>query len=646
MKEWIMPAAFGISLLAGLLLAGSGMEVPAIWVAFGIPTAAWLITERKRTTPALIVAVILIASVTAAVSIPLIRIMESGSVSNGWGNLKSFSSYQELEAYVENRFGSAFGGDMRYWGDVFLPVGAPELAESGTGSKSGFEVTIGGDQGFNVTIGGLDFSTTNIQVLGVDEADIVKCDGNYIYVVSGDNVFIIAAYPPEDAEILSNIEVESPVEMYVNGDKLAVIGWNYIRVYDISSRENPRLEREVSFEEGYYHNSRMIGDYVYLIVNSPIYRVYGYWEEVPDDWIRLPRITCNWNTRTVAPNEIYYFDDENMYPSEFVTIMAVNVKNRGEDVRTKTILMNSAQNIFVSLTNLYITYTEFGGEEKTAIHKISIGNGSIEYVAKGEVPGSVLNQFSMDEHEGYFRVATTRWDFWGGNLTNNVYVLDGGMRVVGRLENLAPGERIYSVRFMGDRGYMVTYVRVDPLFVLDLSSPSSPRVLGELKIPGYSDYLHPYDETHIIGIGKETTTGEWGGEISLGVKLALFDVSDPENPVEISKYVVGERGTESLALQDHRAFLFSRRKSLLAMPIGYWYQQEAYVFNISLENGITLKGTIGHKDWQVKRILYVEDALYTISDGMLKINSISDLGEIKSVELPAPYQQPIYRWIE
>ncbi|MDI6884716.1 MAG: beta-propeller domain-containing protein, partial [Hadesarchaea archaeon] len=196
---------------------------------------------------------------------------------------------------------------------------------------------------------------------------------------------------------------------------------------------------------------------------------------------------------------------------------------------------------FVSSNNIYVTYTDYwvyplrdwsseinGWEtETTIIHKISIANGTIEYKSQGEVPGQVLNQFSMDEYQGYFRIATTTG--WMGQ--NNVYVLDGNLDIVGRLEGLAPGESIYSARFIGSRAYLVTFKKVDPLFVIDLEDPKNPRALGELKIPGYSDYLHPYDETHLIGVGKDTVDmGSFAWY--QGIKIALFDVSDPENPRE------------------------------------------------------------------------------------------------------------------
>jgi uncharacterized secreted protein with C-terminal beta-propeller domain len=229
---------------------------------------------------------------------------------------------------------------------------------------------------------------------------------------------------------------------------------------------------------------------------------------------------------------------------------------------------------------------------------------------------------------------------------------------IGKVEDLAPGERIYSARFMGDRGYMVTFRQVDPLFAIDLSDPANPEVLGELKITGYSDYLHPYDENHLIGIGKEATED---GRF-LGVKIALFDVSDINNPVQIDVYEIGDRGTESPVLHDHKAFLFDKESNMMVMPVliaeveenapdwqwGHYVWQGAYVFDITPETGIALRGGITHYDdgfeaedyWyrgnalnDVKRSLYIDDVLYTISDCKLKLNNLETLEYIDEVEL-------------
>jgi uncharacterized secreted protein with C-terminal beta-propeller domain len=279
----------------------------------------------------------------------------------------------------------------------------------------------------------------------------------------------------------------------------------------------------------------------------------------------------------------------------------------------------------------------------------------------------VLNHFSMDEHNGYFRVATTDHNWISGSSGNNIYVLNEDLKTVGKLENLAPGEEIYSARFMSDRCYLVTFKKVDPLFTIDLSEPDNPIVLGKLKIPGYSDYLHPYDENTLIGIGKETVEAKEGDFAWYqGVKISLFDVSDVDNPRELAKIEIGNRGTDSPALYDHHAFLFNRMRNLLVIPIlearidkndfsgkvpanfyGEYTYQGAYVFDISLE-GIQLKGRITHLDdemdilksgywfdseYEVDRSMYIEENLYTLSQGMIKINNLETLSELAKINL-------------
>jgi inhibitor of cysteine peptidase len=289
---------------------------------------------------------------------------------------------------------------------------------------------------------------------------------------------------------------------------------------------------------------------------------------------------------------------------------------------------------------------------------------SIEYAASGSVPGYVLNQFSMDEYSGYFRIATTgsSWRlFSGGGAQNNVYVLDMNLKVVGSIEDLAPGETIYSARFVGKRGYLVTFKKIDPLFVIDLENPTSPSVLGYLKVTGYSGYLQPYDETHLLGIGKETVAAEEGDFAWYqGVKISLFDVADVEHPVEIGKYEIGDRGTDSPVLSNHKALLFDRARNLLVLPValheidpakyygevppnayGDLVWQGAYVFNVSAADGLALEGRITHLksdvyDYEhyVKRALYIDNVLFTISDKTIKMNNLATLEEINEVQLP------------
>jgi len=278
----------------------------------------------------------------------------------------------------------------------------------------------------------------------------------------------------------------------------------------------------------------------------------------------------------------------------------------------------------------------------------------------------VLNQFSMDEYGDYFRVATTTH---GETSRNNVYVLNMALNITGSLTDLAQGESIYSARFMGDRCYLVTFKKVDPLFVIDLSDPYNPGVLGYLKVTGYSNYLHPYDETHIIGIGKEAVEAkEEDFAWYQGLKIALFDVSDVNNPKEIGDpYIIGERGTDSPVLWDHKAFLFDKSRNLMVIPVlvaeideskypegvsadayGEPVWQGAYVLRVSLDAGISLQGRITHIEdiaepekgyyfyspFSVVGSPYIDDVLYTISQAKIKMNNLENLDYINQVELP------------
>ena len=563
-------------------------------------------------------------------------------------SLKKFSSYEDLKDFVK----SSSQAYLYY----------PERSFSGAMlmSRSSSSVI----EAFSSVP---DYSATNIQVAGVDEADIVKTDGEYIYVISNRSVVILKAYPAEEAEVISKIDLDGALRgVFINGDKLVVFedeGYRVydpsayetprtlIKVYDISDKENPDLTRNVPLD-GYYFNSRMIGDYVYAVINQPAY--------LQEDEVALPKIYFDDKVKEIPATEIHYLDIPD-YSYTFTTIVAVNVQNDAEEPTYEEFLLGATSNMYVSLNNIYITSpVTFTVNEKTLIYRIHIEGSQIELAASGDVPGYVLNQFSMDEHEGYFRIATTTGhiakSFDEASSKNHIYVLDMDLNIVGRLEDLAPGEKIYSARFMGDRCYLVTFRKVDPLFVIDLKDPYNPEVLGQLKITGYSDYLHPYDEDHVIGVGKETIAAEQGDfSWYQGVKISLFDVSDVGNPKEIDKYEIGDRGTESPVLRDHKAFLFDKMRNLLVIPVSVvesgkgFVWQGAYVFGISLDYGLLLKGKITHLEdnqdlmkngyyfsspFSVKRSLYIDNVLYTISEKKIKMNSLEDLEQLNEIELP------------
>lgn len=672
--------------------------------------------------------------------------------------IKKFNSPDELKDFLENSAavswrGIGFGGmeELKMSDGLERSAG---LADTGSVVKDG---------------GSSDYSETNVQVAGVDEADIIKTDGQYIYAVAQSNLFIIEAYPAAGARILSKIKFKSrPEDIYINGDYLAVYGRNneiyreevaksfrrqndftFLKVFDTTDKKNPRQVRSLDFE-GNLVDSRLIGDYLYFI--SANYNYY-YINEEPV----LPRVLengvlsgCGSEPEKCAWPDIYYFSAP--YDSyNFTTVTAINIRDGAEAIESDIYLLPGSQNIYASQNNMYITYTKYINEydlesevlkdmvfarlsakdrekiekigqaenfvlsdqektqktrqilerfvaslgaeeqeklaaelkdkmkqkyqdlskelEKTVIHKIGINGKTMEYKAVGEVTGQVLNQFSMDENNGYFRIATTKnrsWSAYEGAETesyNNLYVLDENLKISGAVENLAESERIYSVRFMQNRAYMVTFRQMDPLFAIDLSDPQAPKVLGKLKIPGFSSYLHPYDDNNLIGIGRETRENEAGGVSTGGIKLSLFNVSDVANPVETDTYVIGEAGSDSIALYDHKAFLFNRDKKLLVIPASISESSSggarlsfsgALVFQID-QAGFELRGKIDHSDggqgsgrdyWKgyryydntVKRGLYISDTLYTFSNNYLKMNNIADLKPVNGLKLNDPDQ--------
>jgi uncharacterized secreted protein with C-terminal beta-propeller domain len=610
--------------------------------------------------------------------------------------LKTFSSYEELQTFLRDGIEESINSGKHYLFNVDVDSRASFMAQDGI-----FSGDVSNQPAPSAEVaGGSDYSTTNVQVTGVDEADIVKTDGEYLYTISGSNVCILKAHPPNQAELLSKIELSNTydAQIYVNQNKLIILGsrspfiqygfaevtseglwidpsvYNeevFLKVYDITNRAEPVLSRNLIMN-GTLSGSRMIGDYVYAVVRQVATQTSSNGTVVEPI---LPIIDGN-HTKEVQPTEIRYFDMPDVY-YYMTTIIAVNTIEDTEEPSYETFLAGQTTTMYVSLNNMYLVVPNTNvwllrgnGEEpqeETKIFRIELDQDKIVAMAEGTVPGNVLNQFSMDEYNDNFRIATTTNEWWGDGIPkNHLFILNMSLNIIGKLEDLAPGETIYSTRFMGDRGYIVTFQKIDPLFVIDLTEPTNPQILGKLKVTGYSDYLHPYDENHIIGIGKETELSKEGDFAWYqGVKISLFDVSDVSNPVEIAKYEIGDRGTDSQVLYDHKAFLFDKDWNLMVIPVlvaeidpndyageipewthGEYVWQGAYVFDISsdkiefrggithIENDDLLKsGYYFYSEYAVERSLYIEDTLYTISDKMVKMNDLGSLDLLNRIEL-------------
>jgi len=678
-------------------------------------------------------------------------------------NIKKFNSTDELRTFLIDsqvkasaQFPSHLGVDqfVRFEESALVASEAPAQVKGPDGSVGG----------------GVQYSTTNVQVGGIDEPDFLKNDNKYAYVLSQDKLSIIDAYPGETAKIISKVGLDVKgnylQNMFLNKDRLVIFyndnsehysiqQYDYIPspiytpvtravIVDVSDKESPKVLKNYEMT-GYYTGARMIGEYVYLISNSYV-----------DYYRPMPPIFRESSGMTITP-DVYYFDNpEQSY--NFNTITTFNIFS--DEVDSKTFMMGATGTLYVSNDAIYLTYQKYQpyyydqsyskdrffktilpllpqdvqGQirsiessssndsqkwteisdilqntynrmpendknklfediqksiseyeikiqqdyRKTVIQKFAIDNGAVSYVTKGEVPGYLLNQYSMDEFGKRFRVATTSEYFTsrGVTMANNVYVLDESLKILGSVENVAPEESIYSARFMGDKLYLVTYQRIDPFFVIDLST-DTPQVLGALKIPGYSSYLHPYDDTHVIGIGKETKQNQYGGMETVGVKVSLFDVSDVTKPVAVDTYLIGGPGTESEILSDPKAYLFDKEKNILSIPV---FQQSLggpiplgegqigsdstgqevevpemivpprpypqnnwkgfYVFGVDPAKGFSLKGTIEHSsgtpyDYSYgTRTFYIDNSLYTVTSNLMKINDLDDLkNEINVIKL-------------
>ncbi|SDQ87714.1 beta-propeller domain-containing protein [Virgibacillus salinus] len=579
-------------------------------------------------------------------------------------------------------------------------------------NDSSTEESSSGDAAMDTASSGEKASTTNVQVDGIDEGDIIKTDGEFVYFARESDVVITNANK-DNSNVLSTISQESfrPAELYLHKDKLIMIGHKSepireqqsaksgsverfplhrmqtsVLIYDVSDKNNPKEVREISFE-GSLTASRLMDGHMYLIANQhPPYRILE--EESIDTDVR-PFVKD-----TAVSNEVKPLDYDSMYffpeseDENFLLLGSIDLDNMDKKISMESYLGASNQ-MYMSKENIYIAVNKYNYQEKdendagesttdiaiarppanTEINQFKIDSGKITYNASTVVNGTLINQFAMDERNKTFRVATTKGDMWNEKepSTNNLYTFDLQMNPIGKLEGLAKDERIYSVRFMEEVAYMVTFKQVDPLFVIDLKNPEKPAVLGKLKIPGFSNYLHPLDDNHVIGFGQNTklveTKDEREPRVRInGLKISVFDVADPTNPKEEFSEIIGQGHSYTELNHNHNALYKHPEDNIFGFPATLFetktvhkgdatYEEQslvyegAFLYNITPENGINVKDTITHQQkmeqmqhpkWEseIKRMVSVGNTLYTFSLSQMKVYDMSEEYVTQTVELP------------
>ncbi len=643
----------------------------AFYVGFTISIVGDLMRRSVKTILLILIMLMVVFHASrSAIEKPSRRLSLSSNSS-----IKFFESYEELICFIE-------AGNL-------LSLGYPAIVPLISAEQAIFPILKSTFQPRSI-----EYSKTNVQVPGVDEADIVKTNGLYLFLASENRVYILKAYPPSELSLASMIILEKGYTikgLFISGDRLVVIAstTHYkcllegsrspsikrrpvilnttVVIYDISNIDEPALFKCINVT-GSYIGSRLIDNFLYVVVSHPT---------LVEGEVFIPLV----NGVRVQPASIGYSNLD--IGTAFTIVIAVDISS-GEFskcvfltsyssylymsrhhlyllfsrfVRISDELMNNVlsalskfmpQNVKVRIDNVLGENTsstnryrkaigiiaewlssvngswkeallmhvrevivrsalKFGGE--TSIYKFRLDGLNITAIASTIVPGTVFDQFSMDEWNGYFRIATTELGIGGGaNYGSNVYVLDENLSVIGKLEGLAIGERIYAARYLGDLMFLVTFRRVDPLYGIDLSDPRNPRVVGFLKIPGYSEYLHPLGDKYLIGIG---VGGSWTGSLR-GIRISLFDISDPSNIREISSIDLGSEYCYSPVLRDHKAFTLNAEDMYFMVPILSKVSGGIYVVDVDIASGkLSLRGVV-ELDGAIRSI-YIDDFIYAIS---------------------------------
>lgn len=558
--------------------------------------------------------------------------------------LATAEDYDEIYEYIQ--------AEREYWEDAASAT-EESTADSSTGSAEArsFDSAGANAESISNTASGKEYSDTNVREEGVGEGDIVKTDGKNLYVVNGEKINIVGAGSTE-MELLAQIEPEEgsyPSEVYAQDGYLAVVytkseysdGTNgydgYYRdytcadVYDVSNPEEPEKIGGIT-QSGYFNTMRIRGGYVYLL--SSFYADTGAARGNQPAYI--PEV----QGKLISTDCIYM--PQGRMGNSYTVISSFDLDDPEGHTDSKAVFGNTGI-CYVSTENIYITESIYGESDsdvnQTSIRKVSYGEGILEGAGQTKLSGVLNDSFSIDEYDGYLRLVTTVTKTEGQTRgivpllapepseSNSLYVLDENLKIVGEIRDLAEGESVYSARFMGKTGYFVTFRQVDPLFSVDLSDPAAPKILGELKIPGFSEYLHPYGDGLLLGIGMDV---DESGVATEGVKLSMFDISDPSDVREVQKYVIEDMyGTD---VYDYRSVFADVEKNLFGFT-AYGSGQKYYIFSYDENKGFRqeFERTLG--GYGSTRGLYIGDRFYLVSGNTIEVYALDGFEKVGDLVL-------------
>lgn len=560
--------------------------------------------------------------------------------------LETATDYDEIYTYLQSYQDELDSSSVTGSTDSGIVMYSTETADSGArtdSSSSSSDSSTASARAVDTS-----FSDTNVRTEGVGEADIVKTDGSYLYTLKANSQEIsIVDIRSDQMKVVSSISLNENFqasEFYLSDQKLFVLGnmqntqvdsdsktlyrgsCTRIQTYDLADINNPKSIGTVD-QSGYYRTSRFKDGYLYVFSDYYIYDTITK-KDYPS---YVPLVGDN----LLKQSDIYL--PTNHAADQYLVVSSVSASSPDKAADQKAVMSENGE-VYVSENNIYIyEYTNssiladnLAAKNQTILRKLSYNKGKLSGSAQGKVKGYLNDSFSIDEYDNTLRLVTTvTHNVGSSSQSNSVYVLDADLKTIGKIEDLAKNEQVYSARFLGDTGYFVTYEQTDPLFSVNFSDPENPKILGKLKIPGFSEYLHFYSDNLLLGIGMDTDENG----ITNGVKISMFDISDPSDVKEVSKYTL-DQYYYSDVFSDYRAALVDPEKNLIGFPLSGSANQYV-ILSYDKDQGfqVQMQEEVNGNSYLGTRGVYANEKFYVINGNAIEAYRMGDYVKIDDLLL-------------